>query len=247
MTRTPTLLALCTVFSSTSTGDESSAWFHSSVSELSPCLDGTSDANNNNVDDDFDDNDDVFADVCHDDVSNYQHLVNQSRHIIAGAATTVAAAAAATGGGGSGNGDQLSLLSAARESVRCGRLTPLLKVELKYLIQARRMSEGKDEMEVSFEPRADAQLSASELERVERRRRQNRAAAKKFREKRKSTEESLLKNIQELQETNSRLVEQAKQLRHEKQLLMEIVAEHLLVCPHLGQLPVDIIGGDSVP
>lgn len=40
--------------------------------------------------------------------------------------------------------------SATRRAMETGDILPLLKVELKYLIQSRRLSEGKEEMSVSF-------------------------------------------------------------------------------------------------
>ena len=47
--------------------------------------------------------------------------------------------------------EDLKLYLAAMESYRTGSLTPILKEELKYHIQSRRMSEGKDEMVVEFD------------------------------------------------------------------------------------------------
>lgn len=46
--------------------------------------------------------------------------------------------------------ENLKLCLAAMESYRTGSLTPILKEELKYRIQSRRLSEGKDEMIVKF-------------------------------------------------------------------------------------------------
>ena len=43
------------------------------------------------------------------------------------------------------------LADAAREVLLTGRLTPLIKEELKCKIQSRRLSMGQDEMEVNFE------------------------------------------------------------------------------------------------
>ena len=47
--------------------------------------------------------------------------------------------------------EDLKLYLAAMESYQTGSLTPILKEELKYHIQSRRMSEGKDEMIVEFD------------------------------------------------------------------------------------------------
>ncbi|KAK3702561.1 hypothetical protein RRG08_042554 [Elysia crispata] len=139
-----------------------------------------------------------------------------------------------------------ALLSAALEAYQSGQITPLLKHELKWVIQLRRLSLGKDEMEVSFDPPTVAQMSDAEMTRAERRRKQNRIAARKFRQKRKSVEEQLVQTIQALKETNSSLEQKAEQLRGEKQALMEFMADHLLVCPFLSQLQLEnlAIGDD---
>ena len=46
--------------------------------------------------------------------------------------------------------ENLKLYLAAVESYRTGCLTPILKKELKYHIQSRRLAEGKDETVVDF-------------------------------------------------------------------------------------------------
>ena len=43
-----------------------------------------------------------------------------------------------------------TLLTAQREAIQSGRMTPILKVELWTKIQSRRLSEGKDELKVDF-------------------------------------------------------------------------------------------------
>ncbi|GFR72448.1 transcription factor fos-like 2 [Elysia marginata] len=151
------------------------------------------------------------------------------------------------GGSGPSSSPNPALLSAALEAYQSGQITPLLKHELKWVIQLRRLSEGKDEMEVSFDPPAVNQMSDAEMTRAERRRKQNRIAARKFRQKRKSVEEQLIQTIQALKETNSNLEQKAEQLRNEKQALMEFMADHLLVCPCLSQLQLEslAIGDDT--
>lgn len=44
------------------------------------------------------------------------------------------------------------VLRAGEEAQASGRLTPLIKIELWSKIQARRLSEGKEEMTVQFSP-----------------------------------------------------------------------------------------------
>lgn len=55
--------------------------------------------------------------------------------------------------------ESLDLVSAAYEAVKSRRLTPLLKHELKFLIQSRRMSQGMDEMAVQFESPRSGQVT----------------------------------------------------------------------------------------
>ncbi|CAL1529430.1 unnamed protein product [Lymnaea stagnalis] len=143
--------------------------------------------------------------------------------------------------------ESLDLVSAAYEAVKSRRLTPLLKHELKFLIQSRRMSQGMDEMAVQFDTPSSGQLSCEERERIERRRQQNRMAARRFRQKRKSSEESLVQTIELLQKTNRELSQRAQQLRNERQALTNFVAEHLAVCPCLGPFLLENLTVDCVP
>ena len=48
--------------------------------------------------------------------------------------------------------EEVKLHLAALESYNTGKITPLLKEELKYYIQTRRLSEGKKELVVDFSP-----------------------------------------------------------------------------------------------
>lgn len=49
-----------------------------------------------------------------------------------------------------GDLDDLTLVKATYAALESGRLTPLLKEELRCRIQSRRLSEGKDELMVEF-------------------------------------------------------------------------------------------------
>ncbi|PVD26461.1 hypothetical protein C0Q70_14138 [Pomacea canaliculata] len=53
-----------------------------------------------------------------------------------------------------------ALLRATVESLHTGRLTPLIKEELRCRIQSRRLSEGKDELTVHFESPTISEVSA---------------------------------------------------------------------------------------
>lgn len=54
--------------------------------------------------------------------------------------------------------EKIDLIDAAREACRSNSITPLLKQELKWLIQARRVEQGMDEMTVQFQTPAVAQV-----------------------------------------------------------------------------------------
>ncbi|KAL8592638.1 hypothetical protein ACOMHN_026568 [Nucella lapillus] len=53
-----------------------------------------------------------------------------------------------------------ALLKATVESLHTGRLTPLIKEELRCRIQSRRLSEGKDELMVQFESPTRSEVSS---------------------------------------------------------------------------------------
>uniref|UniRef100_A0A2C9LM56 BZIP domain-containing protein n=1 Tax=Biomphalaria glabrata TaxID=6526 RepID=A0A2C9LM56_BIOGL len=80
------------------------------------------------------------------------------------------------------------LLRATMESLECGRLTPLIKEELRCRIQSRRLSEGKEELLVEFPSPTPSHPRPDEVQKRDRRREQNRRAAQKFRKKRKRGE-----------------------------------------------------------
>ncbi|KAK3606658.1 hypothetical protein CHS0354_037546 [Potamilus streckersoni] len=60
--------------------------------------------------------------------------------------------------------EECKLFLAALESYKTGKMTPLLKEELKYQIQSRRLSEGRDELTLDLQ--ADMTIH-NELEYVE--------------------------------------------------------------------------------
>ncbi|XP_069130607.1 cyclic AMP-dependent transcription factor ATF-3-like [Argopecten irradians] len=124
-----------------------------------------------------------------------------------------------------------TLVAATLLALETGDLTPLIKEELKYTIQSRRVSEGKKELRVGFKPPQPCQLTAEEIERVERRREQNRLAAQKFRRKQKTQSDVHVKRIQKLEVANTRLREELRSLREEKNQLFYRWTSHMSVCP----------------
>ncbi|BFZ12220.1 hypothetical protein BsWGS_15259 [Bradybaena similaris] len=139
------------------------------------------------------------------------------------------------------------LMAAFEQACASKQPTPLLKYELRCLIQARRLTQGMDELAVQFMNPTVSKLSAAELEQAARRRRQNRLAARRCRQKRRLSEDMMLETIQHLKQQNQQLQHDANLLRQEKQLLMETVVEHLLHCPCLSQISLETAHASGEP
>ncbi|KAL3861852.1 hypothetical protein ACJMK2_007866 [Sinanodonta woodiana] len=98
------------------------------------------------------------------------------------------------------------------------------------IIQFKRMTEGKDELMIDFTEKPKAELTDVEKEKVERRRVQNRLAARRFREKEKSLETKLQKKTQKLESDNTSLRTQIRELKRERDILQRQLQGHLYVC-----------------
>ncbi|KAK3583775.1 hypothetical protein CHS0354_022811 [Potamilus streckersoni] len=83
--------------------------------------------------------------------------------------------------------------AAAMTAIESNDMMPIIKEELKNKIQFKRMTEGKEELTIDFTKKPKAELTDVEKEKVERRRVQNRMAARRFREKEKTLETKLRK------------------------------------------------------
>ncbi|XP_076442965.1 cyclic AMP-dependent transcription factor ATF-3-like [Babylonia areolata] len=112
-------------------------------------------------------------------------------------------------------------------------LTPLIKEELKYTIQSRRLAAGKPELVVdtSIPVRQKKVMTAEEKERALKRREQNRMAAQRFRQKQKDTADVLLRKCQRMEGSNTTLRAEIRRLARECQELRQLLTSHLLVCP----------------
>lgn len=110
-------------------------------------------------------------------------------------------------------------------------ITPLIKQGLKYKIQNRRLSEGKEKLHVRFSPPPVYQLSCDELREVERRKERNRRSAKRSRLFRKAREEQLQATVSELETEKAELNEEVEKLKNMEKELRTILASHLLKCP----------------
>ncbi|KAK3092997.1 hypothetical protein FSP39_009824 [Pinctada imbricata] len=117
-------------------------------------------------------------------------------------------------------------------ALETGELTPLVKEELKYTIQTRRLAEGKEELQVQFEDPINSELRPDEVEKVERRREQNRLAAQRFRQRQKSRGGELQKKSQKLLSENLRLRREIQTLQTERDRLHHALNEHMVVCPY---------------
>ncbi|KAK3606659.1 hypothetical protein CHS0354_037547 [Potamilus streckersoni] len=125
--------------------------------------------------------------------------------------------------------EECKLFLAALESYKTGKMTPLLKEELKYQIQSRRLSEGRNELtldlqaDMTIHDQLEHQLRPEEIERIETRKEQNRNAAQKLRMKRKLEKDLVLKEYVELKKRNSVLREEIKRLSSEKEMMTMIM------------------------
>ena len=127
------------------------------------------------------------------------------------------------------------IFQAVNEALTTGSLTPLVKEELKYSIQSRRLKEGKSELEVAFPGPKTYELTPDEVIRVESRRVQNRVAAQRFRERQKQRAEELQRKCHKLESFNTQLRHEMRKLRQEKEELKKTLEEHLKVCPFVSQ------------
>ncbi|KAK3093371.1 hypothetical protein FSP39_014694 [Pinctada imbricata] len=127
--------------------------------------------------------------------------------------------------------DTDDIVRAGKVALETGDLTPLVKEELKYTIQSRRLQQGKNELYVSFEEPALGELRPDEIEKIEKRREQNRLAAQRFRSKQKSLQSVLTKKTQTLEVDNTKLRAEIFKLKAEKDELNKKLQDHLKICP----------------
>ncbi|XP_025105653.1 cyclic AMP-dependent transcription factor ATF-3-like [Pomacea canaliculata] len=130
------------------------------------------------------------------------------------------------------------MVAAALEVLETGALTPLIKEELKYTIQSRRLAAGKQELTVDLTPttpRRHRQMTKEEENRAYKRRTQNREAAQRFRQRQKDEVDRLMKKSMRLESANTTLRAEVRRLNVEKEQLLGTLQSHLRVCP-MGML-----------
>lgn len=108
---------------------------------------------------------------------------------------------------------------ASIEAKESGSILPFLKIELQCKIRQKLIEKGEDEIKfkMSSPPRKrrSDELTPEELERIKRRKDQNKRAAKKFREKEKVENARLDREIKEQRERNGKLRFQIQHLEME--------------------------------
>ncbi|KAM9495797.1 cyclic AMP-dependent transcription factor ATF-3 [Clarias gariepinus] len=130
--------------------------------------------------------------------------------------------------------------------------SPLVKEELRYAIQNRRLSGGMSTAGTSCsgsgserypEPLgAKSEFTAEELNRRKRRRERNKIAAAKCRNKKKEKTDGLQKESEKLESLNAELKAQIEELKNQKQQLVYMLNLHRPTCivrAHNGQTPED--------
>ncbi|KAL3874161.1 hypothetical protein ACJMK2_037212 [Sinanodonta woodiana] len=116
-----------------------------------------------------------------------------------------------------------SLVGATVESLKSGTLMPLIKEELRLKIQSRRLGEGKDELEVTFEQPIKPVLTDDEKRRKEERKVKNREAANRSRARKRKQKEQTVQDMRILQEKNKELKEVVQKLESEKSSLQKLL------------------------
>ncbi|KAK7502795.1 hypothetical protein BaRGS_00006045 [Batillaria attramentaria] len=106
-------------------------------------------------------------------------------------------------------------------------LQPLLKEELRLKILARRHGNGQGDLEVCFKEPPQYPMTAEECRKRDVRRAQNRGAAQRFRQRKRSREEELKQKVDEGQKRNKELLSEVETLRRETTRLRGILDRHL--------------------
>ncbi|KAH3827050.1 uncharacterized protein LOC127832393 [Dreissena polymorpha] len=110
-------------------------------------------------------------------------------------------------------------------------LLPCVKEELKFAIQSKRLKEGKGELKVEFTQPPSYQLTPEEEEKVDKRRVQNRMAARRFRDRQKNQTSSLQKECQRLELVHAELRTELAQVRKERDEARQALETHMTSCP----------------
>ncbi|XP_041353583.1 uncharacterized protein LOC121371623 [Gigantopelta aegis] len=116
--------------------------------------------------------------------------------------------------------NDMRIKKALSDAMATNKATPLVKEELRLSILLKRMTEGKDEMVVKFNMPKKYELTDDEVVKRDRRRRQNRDAARKFRQNKKMKASSLLEIVEKEECRKKELEEEMQELIAEKRTLL---------------------------
>ncbi|GFO34856.1 proto-oncogene c-fos-like [Plakobranchus ocellatus] len=114
------------------------------------------------------------------------------------------------------------------ETERTNKITPLLKEELRCRILNKRMEQGEPEIDTLTAEPHKYELTDEEKIKRERRKAQNRQAAKRCREKRKRKQLNEAEAAEQTREQNQLLTAQVTELRNRYTHLMKLIQEHQL-------------------
>ncbi|XP_060083683.1 cyclic AMP-dependent transcription factor ATF-3-like [Ylistrum balloti] len=123
--------------------------------------------------------------------------------------------------------DDENLVKAIEESRRNQSTMPLIKQELRYTIQYRRMSSGQKELVLEEKTKSEYKLTNDEVRKLHRRREQNRRSSIRCRRRRKEYGKDLEKTITELEVKYCDLQMEIKRLNLEKTRLKDLLKRHL--------------------
>lgn len=137
------------------------------------------------------------------------------------------------------------MAEAVLTTLETGSIMPLIKEELKYTIQSRRLAAGQPELQVEFnQPKRHKVMTDEERDRADKRREQNRKAAQKFRQKQRDTADVLTRKTQRLDAANNTLRAEIKRLAREKNQLCKLLQEHLAICPKVNAAGISKVNVD---
>ncbi|XP_006824836.1 cyclic AMP-dependent transcription factor ATF-3-like isoform X2 [Saccoglossus kowalevskii] len=116
------------------------------------------------------------------------------------------------------------------DSENTGSLTAVLKEEIKYTIQTKRLARGLSELEVEIPKPKKERLTPEEEARRHERREKNRLAATKCRNKKRERAQQLEKETKKLQSQKDILMQQIQELQEEREQLSYLLQSHLMNC-----------------
>nr|XP_009862145.1 transcription factor protein isoform X1 [Ciona intestinalis]XP_026694753.1 transcription factor protein isoform X1 [Ciona intestinalis]XP_026694754.1 transcription factor protein isoform X1 [Ciona intestinalis] len=110
-------------------------------------------------------------------------------------------------------------------------IRPLIKEELRYTIQSKRIARGLPEtVELEYKTQQNDEISPETLLKRERRRERNKVAAAKCRFKKKILSEQLQEESEHLENLNAKLKREIEKLQEERQKLMYLLNGHKPEC-----------------